>query len=454
MPIATTNPATGKVEQAFTPHTDVQVDLAIAKSVVAFEALKDTTIAERASWMNKAADILESDAAIFGRLMTLEMGKPLSQAVGEAKKCALACRYYADNAEVIMADVSVDTENTKSFRRILPLGPVLAVMPWNYPFWQVIRFAAPALMAGNTGLLKHASNVPQCALALEELFTRAGFPDEAFQTLLIGGSKVETILRDPRVRAATLTGSKPAGASVAGICGDEIKPTVLELGGSDAFIVMPSADLEAAVSVGMDSRTMNNGQSCIAAKRFIVHADVYDAFREAMSSAMETLTVGDPMQDDTDIGPLVNSDAVEELSNQVENALYQGARRVTGAEPISQDGAWFQPGIIEGITENMNAYTQELFGPVAMLFKVDDLAAAITLANDSPFGLGSSIFTQDDAEMERAFTEIEAGGTFVNAMTASDPRLPFGGIKHSGYGRELARDGLLAFCNVKTCVVV
>lgn len=453
MPIATTNPATGTVEREFTPHTDAQVDLAIAKSVVAFEALKDTTIAQRAEWMNKVADLLESDALVFGRLMTLEMGKPLSQAVGEAKKCATACRYYADNAEAIMADETVDTEKTKSFRRILPLGPVLAVMPWNYPFWQVIRFAAPALMAGNTGLLKHASNVPQCALALEELFTRAGFPDGAFQTLLIGGSKVEAILRDPRVRAATLTGSEPAGASVASICGDEIKPTLLELGGSDAFIVMPSADMDAAVSVGLDSRTKNNGQSCIAAKRFIVHADVYDNFRDAMKTAMEALIIGDPMEDDTNIGPLVNEDAVKDLTHQVENALSQGARRVTGAEAIDQDGAWFRPGIIEGVTEGMDAYSQELFGPVAMLFKVDDLDAAITLANDSSFGLGSAIFTQDKAEIERVFTEIEAGGTFVNTMTASDPRLPFGGIKRSGYGRELAREGLLAFCNVKTCVV-
>lgn len=451
--IATTNPATGKVEKTFTDHTDAEVDLAIAKSVVAFETLKKTTITQRAAWMNKAADILEADAKHFGRLMTVEMGKPLDQAIGEAKKCALACRYYADNAAEIMADKPVETGRTKSFRRVLPLGPVLAVMPWNYPFWQVVRFAAPALMAGNTGLLKHASNVPQCALALEALFTRAGFPDGCFQTLLIGGSKVERILRNPRIVAATLTGSEPAGASVASICGDEIKPSLLELGGSDAFIIMPSADLDAAIKTAVDSRTKNNGQSCIAAKRFIVHADIYDDVRDRLTSAFDALTVDDPLQDGTDIGPLVNDDAVNALTSQVENALSQGARRVSGAQAIDRPGSWFQPGLIEGITPEMDAYAQEMFGPVAMMFKVETLSEAISLANDSSFGLGSAIFTQDAAEMDQAFTEIEAGSTFVNAMTASDPRLPFGGIKRSGYGRELAREGLLAFCNLKTCVV-
>lgn len=451
--IATTNPATGDVEKTFTPHTDAEVDLAIAKSVVAFNALKNTTLKERARWMNAAADRLDAEATQFGRLMTIEMGKPLDQAIGEAKKCAVACRYYADHAADIMADETVETSHQASFRRIVPMGPVLAVMPWNYPFWQVIRFAAPALMAGNTGLLKHASNVPQCALALEELFVTAGFPEGCFQTLLISGRKVERILRDKRVVAATLTGSEPAGASVASICGNEIKPTVLELGGSDAFIIMPSADLDKAVSVGTDARTKNNGQSCIAAKRFIIHADVYDQVRERLSAAFDTLKVGDPMKADTDIGPLVNDDAVKELCDQVDNALSQGAKRVTGAVPIDKPGSWFQPGIIENIMPNMDAYYEEMFGPVAMLFKVDSLDDAIMLANDSPFGLGSAVFTQDTDEMERVFTEIEAGSTFVNSMTASDPKLPFGGIKRSGYGRELARDGLLAFCNIKTCVI-
>lgn len=453
MSIATTNPATGKVEKTFAPHTDAEVDLAIARSVVAFERLKGTSLEQRAEWMRRVADILDADAPVFARLMTTEMGKPLQQAVAEAKKCALACRYYADHAAAIMADETVETERTRSFRRILPLGPVLAVMPWNYPFWQVIRFAAPALMAGNTGLLKHASNVPQCALALESLFTRAGFPEGCFQTLLIGGGKVERVLRDPRVRAATLTGSEPAGASVASIAGSEIKPTLLELGGSDAFIIMPSADLDAAVETGLKGRTQNNGQSCIAAKRFIVHADVYDSVREKLAERFDGLKVGDPMSEDTDIGPLVNAEAVEELTRQVEAAVADGAHRITGAHPIEGDGHYFQPGLIEGVEAGMDAYGQEMFGPVGMLFKVDSLDAAIALANDSPFGLGSAIFTQDEGEMERAFTEIEAGATFINAMTSSDPRLPFGGIKSSGYGRELAREGLLAFCNVKTCVV-
>ncbi|MEM7727857.1 MAG: NAD-dependent succinate-semialdehyde dehydrogenase [Pseudomonadota bacterium] len=453
MSIATTNPATGVVEKRFEAHTDAQVDAAIARSVAAFRELGRTTLEQRAAWMRAAADILEDEATAFGRLMTTEMGKPLDQAEAEAGKCALACRYYADHAADIMADETVETERSRSFRRVLPLGPVLAVMPWNYPFWQVVRFAAPALMAGNTGLLKHASNVPQCALALEALFTRAGFPDGSFQTLLIGGSKVERVLRDPRVAAATLTGSEPAGASVASVAGSEIKPTLLELGGSDAFIVMPSADMDAAVQTGVDARTKNNGQSCIAAKRFIVHADIYDAFRDRLVAAFEALTVGDPMEKGTDIGPLVDADAVEELVGQVDLAVSQGANRLTGAHAIDWEGSWFQPGILEGVTKAMDAYAQELFGPVAMLFKVDDLSEAIALANDSSFGLGSAIFTQDPTEMERAFDEIEAGATFVNAMTASDPRLPFGGIKKSGYGRELAREGLLTFCNVKTCVV-
>lgn len=453
MPIATTNPATGKVEKTFESHSDAEVDLAIARSVVAFDHLKKTNFAERAKWMKAAADILETEADQFGKIMTVEMGKPLTQAVAESKKCAWVCRYYADYAEEIMADEVVETDRSKSFRRVLPLGPVLAVMPWNYPFWQVLRFAAPALMAGNTGLLKHASNVPQCALALEDIFTRAGFPEGAFQTILIGGAKVERILRDDRVRAATLTGSEPAGASVASICGSEIKPTVLELGGSDAFIIMPSADLDEAIKVGTTARTQNNGQSCIAAKRFIVHADIYDDVRDRLKQAFEDLVIGDPMQDGTDIGPLVNAEAVTELSGQVDNALSQGAKRVTGGEPINQDGFWYRPGIIEGVTKEMDAYYQEMFGPVAMLFKVESLDAAIELANDSPFGLGSSVFTHQKDEIDRVFTEIEAGATFVNSMTASDPRLPFGGIKVSGYGRELAREGLLAFCNVKTCVV-
>lgn len=451
--IATTNPTTGQVEKTFEPHTDAEVDAAIARSVKAFEALKDTSVYDRANWLNSIANRLERNAEHFGRIMTTEMGKPLSQAIAEAEKCAWACRFYAEHGGTILSDETVETDNSQSFRRILPLGPILAVMPWNYPFWQVIRFAAPALMAGNTGLLKHASNVPQSALALEELFADSEFPDHAFQTLLIGGSKVERVLRDKRVRGATLTGSEPAGSSVASIAGEMIKPSLLELGGSDAFIIMPSADIDEAVKVGVNARTQNNGQSCIAAKRFIVHADVYDEVREKMIVAFETLKIGDPMETDTDIGPIVSKDGREDLIKQVDNALKQDAKRATGAKPLDGDGFFYKPGILENITPEMDIFHDELFGPVAMLFKIESFDEAIALANDSPFGLGSAIFTRDETEMERAFDEIEAGGTFVNMKTGSDPRLPFGGIKASGYGRELARDGLLTFCNIKTCVV-
>jgi succinate-semialdehyde dehydrogenase/glutarate-semialdehyde dehydrogenase len=330
---------------------------------------------------------------------------------------------------------------------------VLAVMPWNYPIWQVIRFAAPALMAGNTGLLKHASNVPQCGLYIEDIFRRAGFPDGAFQTLLISGAKVERILRDDRVKAATLTGSEPAGASVASICGQEIKPTVLELGGSDAFIIMPSADLDAAIATGVKARNQNNGQSCIAAKRFIVHADIYDEVKERLVKATAALKVGDPTREDTDIGPLVNKAAREEIASQVEQAVKDGAHLLTGGKLMDGEGWFVEPGVLENISKDSDAYHQEIFGPVAALYKVDDIDAAIALANDSPFGLGSSIWTADKSEQDKAIRDIQAGATFVNAMTSSHPALPFGGIKRSGYGRELAAEGIRAFCNVKTVYI-
>lgn len=450
MAIQTQNPATGEVIKTFKAHTDDQVDLAIEKSVTAFHKLRKMSFDKRAVMMRKAGDILENEAEELGRIMTLEMGKTHKSAIAEAKKCALVCRYYADEAQTHMANEVVQTAASKAYRKYVPIGPVLAVMPWNYPFWQVLRFAAPALMAGNTGLLKHASNVPQCALAIEDIFTRAGFTEGAFQTLLIGGAKVERILRDDRVRAATLTGSEPAGASVAAICGEMIKPTVLELGGSDPFIVMPSADIDEAVKVGVTARTQNNGQSCIAAKRFIVHADIYEAFKSKFTSAIEGLVIGDPMDDSTDIGPLVNRDALVGVSGQVTGALADGASLVTGGVAMDGPGFYFKPGILEKIPPSSKAYHEEIFGPVALLFKVDSLEAAIELANDSPFGLGSSVWTQDEAEQALAIDEIEAGATFINSMTSSNPRLPFGGIKRSGYGRELAAEGIRAFCNVKT----
>lgn len=453
MAIASTNPATGDVVKTFEPHTDAEVDLAIASAVVAHEALRDWSFSERAKQMHKLGDLMEAEADSLADIMTLEMGKPLSQAKGEVLKCAKCCHYYADHAEGLLADDIVDSDATKSYRAYLPLGVVLAVMPWNYPLWQVIRFIAPALMAGNTGLLKHASNVPQCALALQDLVERAGFPKGSFSALLISGSRVERILRDDRVRAATLTGSEPAGASVAAICGDEIKPTVLELGGSDAFIIMPSADIDEAVKIGVKARTQNNGQSCIAAKRFIVHADIYDEVKARFVAAFEALKIGDPRNSDTDIGPLIDVDARAELDAQVQTALSEGATRVMGCEIMDGEGAYYRPGIIEDVAEGTKTFYQEFFGPVAMFFKVDDLDAALTLANDSPFGLGSSIWTTDADEQSKAIKRLEAGATFVNAMTSSDPRLPFGGIKRSGYGRELSAEGIRAFCNVKTVYI-
>jgi succinate-semialdehyde dehydrogenase/glutarate-semialdehyde dehydrogenase len=453
MAIQTQNPATGKVVKTFDAHTDAEVDLRLAKSVVAHEELRTWSFEKRADHMRKAANILRDEAEQLGAIATLEMGKTLVSAIAEVKKSAVGAAYYADMAETHLAEDVVKTDAAKSYRTYLPLGPVLAVMPWNYPIWQVIRFAAPALMAGNTGLLKHASNVPQCGLYIEDIFRRAGFPDGAFQTLLISGAKVERILRDDRVKAATLTGSEPAGASVASICGQELKPTVLELGGSDAFIIMPSADLDAAIATGVKARNQNNGQSCIAAKRFIVHADIYDEVKERLVKATAALKVGDPTREDTDIGPLVNKAAREEIASQVEQAVKDGAHLLTGGKVMDGEGWFFEPGVLENISKDSDAYHQEIFGPVAALYKVDDIDAAIALANDSPFGLGSSIWTADKSEQDKAIRDIQAGATFVNAMTSSHPALPFGGIKRSGYGRELAAEGIRAFCNVKTVYI-
>ena len=448
MAIATTNPATGETLRTFEAHTDAEVDAKIAKAVDAFETLRAMEMDERTALMHKAAEITEARAEEMARLATTEMGKPITQARAEAKKCAWVCRHYADHAKDYLADEMIETDAAQSFRRYLPLGPVLAVMPWNFPFWQVYRFIAPALMAGNVGLLKHASNVPQCALIMEEIFQEAGFPEGCFQTLLIGGAKVERVLRNERVRAATLTGSEPAGSAVASVCGELIKPTVLELGGSDAFIVMASADLDKAVETAVKARTQNNGQSCIAGKRFIVDAEIYDDFRARFAAALDALVVGDPMDEATHIGPLVDEAAAEELHEQVESAVADGAQRVIGA--VRMDGAYFKPGLVETISADSDSYYEEWFGPVAMLFKCNGIEDALRIANDSPLGLGGSIFTQNEMEMDRAVDGLEAGATFINSMTASDPRLPFGGIKRSGFGRELAAEGIRAFCNIKT----
>jgi len=441
--------ATGEVVATFDNMSDAQIEAALAASMSAHKTLKSWSMEDRRAAMHRIADILEAEAEELGAIITLEMGKTLSSAIGEVKKCALGCRYYADNAADMMADEVVKATAATTYKKYLPLGPIMVVMPWNYPLWQVYRFVGPALMAGNTGLLKHASNVPQCSLSVEDVVRRAGFPDGALQNIFITTDQVGEMLRDDRVRGATLTGSERAGASVASICGQEIKPTVLELGGSDAFIVMPSADIDKAVSVGVTARTQNCGQSCIAGKRFILHADVYDQFRAKLKAAFEALVVGDPNDPKTDMGPLVTERARQEIAEQVDSAVCDGAVRVTGAQLIEGKGFFYRPGILENIPKSSKAYHEEIFGPV----EVNSIEEAIELANDSPFGLGSSIFTQDKREQELAIEEIEAGATFVNSMTASHPALPFGGVKRSGYGRELAAEGLRAFCNIKTVSV-
>jgi succinate-semialdehyde dehydrogenase / glutarate-semialdehyde dehydrogenase len=450
MAIATTNPATGELIRVFDPHTSAEVDAKIQKAHEAFRAHRRTSFAERAAKMRKAADILESEKDRWARLMTLEMGKTLKSAGDEALKCAWACRYYADNAEKILADEAIATNAGKSFIAYQPLGVVLAVMPWNFPFWQVFRFAAPALMAGNGGLLKHASNVPQSALAIEEILCRAGFSNGEFITLLIESSQVARVIDDPRVAAATLTGSEPAGRQVASQCGKQIKRTVLELGGSDPFIVMPSANLDEAAATAVKARCINNGQSCIAAKRFVVHDSIYNEFERRFMEGMKALKVGDPMAATTDVGPLATSQIVGELDDQVKRAVAGGGRLLAGGKRASGPGNFYEPTVLAGVPKTCPVYYEEIFGPVAMLFRVSDIDEAIEVANDSDFGLASSVWTNDSAETARFVGEIEAGAVFVNGMVASDPRLPFGGVKNSGYGRELSSLGIREFCNIKT----
>jgi succinate-semialdehyde dehydrogenase/glutarate-semialdehyde dehydrogenase len=450
MAIQTINPATGETIRSFEPLRDEQIEEKLRRAAETFGEHRRTAFDERAGWMRRAAQILESEKETFGRLMTTEMGKPLKAAIEEAAKCALACRFYAENAGRFLADEVVETPATRSFVRYQPLGPVLAIMPWNFPFWQVFRFAAPALMAGNVGLLKHASNVPQCALAIEAIFRRAGFPEGAFQTLLIGADQVPRLLADPRVRAATLTGSTQAGSSMASEAGKRIKKTVLELGGSDPFIVMPSADLEETVKTAVRARTINNGQSCIAAKRFIVAEAIADAFERRFVQGMEALKIGDPMEETTDVGPLATADVLRGLEEQVRRSVAAGARLLTGGKRLERPGYYYPPTVLTDIPADAPAYREELFGPVALLFRARDLDEAIRRANDTPFGLGASAWTRDPAERERFIDELEAGLVFINGMVASDPRLPFGGVKESGYGRELGVHGIREFVNIKT----
>lgn len=450
MSIASINPATNEVLKRLEHLTDGEIDQKLQLASEAFQRYRKTSFADRAKWMARAAEILEKDTNRFARIMTLEMGKTLESARAEALKCATACRYYVENAERFLTDEEVATNASRSFIHYQPIGAVLAVMPWNFPFWQVFRFATPALMAGNVGLLKHASNVPQCALAIEDIFREAGFAEGVFQALLIGADKVQQVLADPRVAAVTLTGSGPAGSKVASEAGKQIKKTVLELGGSDPFIVMPSANLTEAAQTAVRARVINNGQSCIAAKRFIVHRSIAADFTRAFVSGMRSLRLGDPMLPTTDVGPLSTQQMVADLEKQIGDLVRAGAKILTGGRRCSGPGNFFEPTVITDIKVGTPAYYEELFGPAAMLFVVDGIEAAVRLANDSQFGLGASAWTNDPEE-QRYFThEIESGMVFINAMVASDPRIPFGGVKQSGYGRELGLYGIREFVNAKT----
>jgi succinate-semialdehyde dehydrogenase/glutarate-semialdehyde dehydrogenase len=454
MAIATINPTTGETEKEFAAHDAAEVDRRIGEAVAAHKALHDTTFAQRAEWMRATADILEEEADTTARMLVVEMGKPIAQAKAEVLKCAKNLRFYAEHAEQFLADEPLADPGTvtasAAYARYQPLGVVLAVMPWNYPLWQVIRFAAPALMAGNTGLLKHASNVPQSALYLDTIFERGGFPVGSFRALLIGSREVKAVLEDPRVKAVTLTGSEPAGRSVASIAGEQIKKSVMELGGSDPFIVMPSADLEKAATTAVKARVSNNGQSCIAAKRFLVHTDIYDAFAKLFAEKMSALVVGDPLDEKTDVGPVATESGRSDLVELVDDAVSKGAKVLAGGSTIEGAGFFYQPTVLSELTDSMRIVLEETFGPVASLYRVADREEAIRIANQTTFGLSSAIWTQDADEESYFVTELDAGAVFVNGMTVSYPELPFGGIKASGYGRELAAAGIREFTNLKT----
>ena len=450
MTIATVNPTTGRTEKVFDAFSDTSVGHCLDRAEAAFAEYRHSTFDERARWMVTAAELLEGELPDLAALVTTEMGKTFAAAKGEVAKCANAMRWFAAHAESLLADevAAVAASDARALYR--PMGPVLAVMPWNFPLWQVMRFAAPALMAGNVGLLKHASNVPQTALAIENLFRRAGFPEGVFQTLLVEADRVASIVRDRRVRAVTLTGSEAAGRSVAAAAGQALKKSVLELGGSDPFVVLPSADLERAVAVGVQARVQNNGQSCIAAKRFVVHRDVYQRFESAFVEAMAALSVGDPFDPATELGPLALAAGRATVAAQVDDAVARGARLLCGGRPLEGDGWFYPPTVLTGIAPGMRVATEEVFGPVALLYRADDADEALAIANDTPFGLGASVWTNDPQERQRFVEGLDAGMVFVNAMVASMPELPFGGVKASGYGRELAGQGIREFCVVRS----
>jgi succinate-semialdehyde dehydrogenase / glutarate-semialdehyde dehydrogenase len=451
--IATINPATGETVRKFDEISREELEQKLASAAAAYSTYRLTSFAERAGWMRAAADILTSERDQVAAIMTTEMGKPIGAARAEVEKCAMCCRFYADRAEGYLADEPASTEAVgaaHAFVRYQPIGPVLAVMPWNFPLWQAMRFAAPALMAGNVGLLKHASNVPQCALYMEDLFRRAGFPAGAFQTLLIGASRVAAVLEDRRVVAATLTGSGPAGSSVASLAGAQIKKTVLELGGSDPFVVMPSADVPRAASVATTARLLNNGQSCINAKRFIVHDEVFEEFRDLFVQAMSSKTIGDPMDEATDIGPLASEQQVVDVSELVDDAIGHGVTVLCGGARLDRPGFYYPPTVLTDITPAMRVHLEEVFGPVATLYRVSSIDEAIDLANATEFGLGANLWTADESDCARFIRDVVSGMVFVNGNTTSFPDLPFGGVKASGYGRELSTQGIKEFCNAKT----
>ena len=450
MAIETINPATGETLKKFESHTKAQIDEKLDKAVDAYGSHRLTSFESRAECMRRAGEILVERKEELGRLMTIEMGKPIMAAIAEAEKCASACRYYADNAERMLAPREVRTSGGKGSVYFQPIGPVLAIMPWNFPFWQVFRFVAPSVMAGNVGLLKHSSNVPQCALSIERVLLDAGFPDGVFQTLLVGSGEVAALIADTRVAAVTLTGSEGAGRSVGEAAGRALKKTVLELGGSDPFIVMPSADVVSAAETAVTARMINNGQSCIAAKRFIVHEAIYDEFLDRFVKGVKSVKVGDPLDAATELGPLATAAIRNELAQQVEKTLSLGARALCGGKKIARAGYYYEPTVLVDIPSGSPADEEELFGPVASVWRANDVDHAIDIANSSRFGLGASVWTKDTAERERFIRDIQSGLVFVNGMVASEPALPFGGVKDSGYGRELGDFGIMEFVNIKS----
>ena len=450
MAIASVNPSTGETLKKFTAIDSREIEEKLAKAQRAFQSHRKTSFAQRAGWLNAAADLLEKEKARLARIMTLEMGKLLGAAEDEIGKCVRGCRYYAENAERFLTDQKIETETGRNYLRYEPIGPVLAIMPWNFPFWQVFRFAAPALMAGNVALLKHAANVPQCALAIEEVFGGAGFGEGVFQNLLIETEQVAPIIDDSRVIAVTLTGSERAGSAVASAAARQIKKSVLELGGSDPWIVMPSADLDAAIKTGVAARIQNAGQSCIAAKRFILAEEIYDRFLDEFVNRMRSLKVGDPLDPETEIGPLATEAILRGVNEQVQKSVAAGAKLLAGGKRIERAGYFYEPTVLADVPPDSPAYREEIFGPVASVFRAKDATQAIRIANDSSFGLGASAWTNDPAEKEIFANELEAGMVFINKMVASDPRLPFGGAKRSGFGRELGVDGIREFVNIKT----